>query len=274
MILLLMTLVAAPAATDVGVVAEYRPATGRFVLARGAEEIPIRIGTVVQAGDRVSLPPGAAVIVQLATGKPLVLEASATVPSAPTVGRLAQFFRSIPGLFDAEFRQARTAASRGTGRCDDVAGAAPLTMPIVGDRGAAILAGTRDLPLVWGGGCAPYRVTLLRGADTVAWRGDLESGQVRLDRTTLRPGPHLLVVTDGGARRLEATIDVVGALPALPPDLANADSDLGIIAQAVWLAQQDGGRWRFDSFERLRPLIRAGNPLAGAVADGILWGRD
>jgi hypothetical protein len=58
----------------------------------------------------------------------------------------------------------------------------------------------------------------------------------------------------------------------MPPDLATDTSSLGVIAQAAWLAGQDGGRWRLESFERLRPLIRAGDPLAGAVGDGVLWG--
>ena len=40
----------------VGVVAEYRPAAGRFQFARapGGQGVPVRIGTVVQAGDRVT----------------------------------------------------------------------------------------------------------------------------------------------------------------------------------------------------------------------------
>ena len=31
--------------------------------------------------------------------------------------------------------------------------------------------------------------------------------------------------------------------------------------------------WRLESFERLRPLIRAGDPLAGTIGDGVLWGK-
>ena len=68
-----------------------------------------------------------------------------------------------------------------------------------------------------------------------------------------------------------AAVEAVAAVPKLPADLANDTSPLGIVAGAVWLAEQDQGRWRFDSFERLRPLIRAGDPLAGAIGDGVLW---
>jgi hypothetical protein len=45
-----------------------------------------------------------------------------------------------------------------------------------------------------------------------------------------------------------------------------------VTAQAIWLAQHEDGRWRLESFERLRPLIRAGDALAGTIGDGVLWG--
>mgnify|MGYP003381462339 CR=1 FL=1 len=35
---------------------------------------------------------------------------------------------------------------------------------------------------------------------------------------------------------------------------------------------RDSGRWKLESFERLRPLIRAGDPLAGSIGDWVLWG--
>ena len=63
-----------------------------------------------------------------------------------------------------------------------------------------------------------------------------------------------------------------GSCVVLPAELAADTSALGTVAQAVWYSEQDGGRWRLESFERLRPLIRAGDPLAGALGDGVLWG--
>ena len=67
-------------------------------------------------------------------------------------------------------------------------------------------------------------------------------------------------------------LEATAAGPALPPELAADASSLGVVAQALWLAEHDGGRWRLESFELLRPLIRAGDPLAGTIGDGVLWG--
>ena len=70
------------AASDaaVGVVAEYRPAAGRFTFTRGTAgaAVPVQIGTVVQAGDRVTLPAGASVTIQLASGEASALHASSS----------------------------------------------------------------------------------------------------------------------------------------------------------------------------------------------------
>jgi hypothetical protein len=60
-------------------------------------------------------------------------------------------------------------------------------------------------------------------------------------------------------------------MPPPPPDLAGDPSALAVIARAIWLADQDEGAWRLDSFEMLRPAIRRGDPLAGRVGDVLLW---
>ncbi len=70
----------------------------------------------------------------------------------------------------------------------------------------------------------------------------------------------------------DSTLEAMASGPTLPADLAVDATPLGVVAQAVWLADHEGGRWRLESFERLRPLIRSGDPLAGTIGDGVLWG--
>ncbi|MGB5105016.1 MAG: hypothetical protein WBO04_17095 [Steroidobacteraceae bacterium] len=260
----------------VGVVAEYRPAAGRFTLARapGAQTVPVRIGTAVHAGDRVTLPAGAAVTVQLANGEVSRFGGPGTfaVPDARPLGRLASILKSLPALFDDEYRLAGTAASRGSDACapgDEPA--AVIEVPILGS-GASIVAGRRDLPLAWRGGCKPYTLTVADGARTLARRESVEEGRVRLDGLPLTPGRYTVRIVDSRGAFYAAPLDAVATGPVPPPDLAADASPLGVVAQAVWFAEQDGGRWRLESFERLRPLIRAGDPLAGVVGDGLLWG--
>ena len=258
---------------DVGVVAEYRPASGRYVFQRGTDRVPVQIGTVVRGGDRITLPAGSAVIVQLGTGRSLTLERTDTVPDGPALGGIVRFLASVPKLFDSEFRQSRIAASRGGERCGTAgASTSPLEMPVLSAE-ARIVSGTRDLPITWLGGCGPYAVVVMKGSDTVAVRRGVDADRVRLDRVVLPAGEYRVLLSDGAGHCAEGRLEAVTTLPELPPDLAADRSELGVVAQAVWLSDVDGGRWRFDAFERLRPLIRAGNALAGSIADGILWGR-
>lgn len=266
------------AATDagVGVVAEYRPAAGRYTFARGqdGQKVPVQIGTVVQAGDRVTLPAGASVTVQLATGESSAFKGPGTfaVPDARPLGKLASIFKSIPALFDDEYRLAGTAASRGGGKCAEVGQTVqPIVVPILAP-GARVVAGERDLPLAWRGGCEPFVVKVLSGSQSLVHRESIDGRQLRLDDVPLAPGRYTILITDSTGMRYESTLEAVVEGPALPADVAADTSPLGVIAQAVWYAEQDGGRWRLESFERLRPLIRAGDPLAGTLGDGVLWG--
>ena len=262
--------------TGVGVVAEYRPAAARFTLTRqpGGETVPVQIGTVVVAGDRVSLPAGATVTVHLANGEMSSFKGPGTfaVPAARPLGKLAAVFQSMSDLFDDEYRLAGTAASRGGETCGQGgATVQPIEVPIL-VPGAEVVAGKRDLPLAWHGGCPPFVVQMLAGNDSLVHRESIDGWQLRLDDVPLAVGHYSIIITDTTGKRFEAGLAAVARGPEIPADLAADTSSLGVVAQAVWLAGQDGGRWRLDSFERLRPLIRAGDPLAGSIGDGVLWG--
>jgi len=266
----------ASAADDaaVGVVAEYRPAAGRFTLTRspGARSVPVRIGTAVHAGDSVTLPAGASVTVQLANGEVSRFGGPGmfAVPDARPLGRLASILKSLPALFDDDYRLAGTAASRGSDAC--APGDGPdIEVPILGS-GASVVAGKRDLPLAWRGGCKPYTLTVSTGTRTLARRESVHEGRVRLDGLLLTPGRYTVQIVDSRGVSHDVPLEAVAAGPVPPPDLAADASPLGVVAQAIWFAEQDGGRWRLESFERLRPLIRAGDPLAGVIGDGLLWG--
>jgi hypothetical protein len=260
----------------VGVVAEYRPASGRYTFERGRERaaVPVKIGTVVMAGDRVTLPTGGTVLLRLANGERAELRGPGTsaVPDSPSLGKLGAIFGSIPALFDDEFRLEGTAASRGGETCATTgAESRPIEIPILAP-GARIVAGERDLPLAWSGGCAPFVVTLWSGDSKLVDRESIEGRQVRLDDVPLERGHYELTVVDANRLEGRASLEAVDTGPSLPPELASDSTPLGVIAQAVWLSQHEDGHWRLESFERLRPLIRSGDSLAGAIGDGVLWG--
>jgi hypothetical protein len=264
--------------TAVGVVAEYRPASARFTFSRGpqAQQAPIQIGAVMMAGDRVKLPAAASVTVQLANGELLQFKGPGTFTApaaARSLGKLAAVFRSLPALFDDEYRLAGTAAARGGENCvASGATIASIDVPILAPD-ARVKAGTRDIPLGWRGGCPPFVVSVRAGMDRVVHRESIAGWQVRLDQVPLSVGRYSILIQDSTGKRYETTLEARAEMPAPPADLAADGSPLGVAAQAVWLAGQEGGRWRLDSFDRLRPLIRSGDPLAGTIGDGLLWGR-
>lgn len=275
LLILVLGLPASPARAEegVGVVAEYRPAAGRFSFGRAGQQVPVRIGTVVVAGDRLALPAGAAVIVQQGDGARVEFSGPGEfqVPAAAPLGKLSSIFRSISAVFDDEYRLAGTAASRSGEDCGGATPARAIEVPILAGQ-PAIAAGVRDLPLTWVGGCTPFTVTLQAADGRTLYRETVEGRQVRLDDVNLAVGRYSIVVAGATGLEFRGAVEAVPAVPTLPAELVGDTSSLGIVAGAVWLAQQDGGRWRFDSFERLRPLIRAGDPLAGTIGDGVLWG--
>jgi hypothetical protein len=212
--------------------------------------------------------------VRLANGERSELAGPGThaVPESSSLGRLAAIFGSIPALFDDEFRLEGTAASRGGEKCAAPGPESqPIEIPIL-EPGARIVAGERDLPLAWRGGCAPFVVTLWSGERKLIDRESIEGRQVRLDDVPLARGRYEISIVDVNGREGRGSLEAVGSGPTLPPELASDATSLGVIAQAVWLSQHDAGRWRLESFETLRPLIRSGDALAGAIGDGVLWG--
>lgn len=268
---------AAGSETGVGVIGNYRPAAARYVLTRlpKGEQVPVQIGAVVMAGDRLALPINALVTVQLANNETLNLKGPGefVIPDTRPLGKLAVIFQSLrPILLDDEHRLDGTAASRGSESCGKDGSAVPaIAVPIL-VPGARIVAGQRDLPLAWRGGCPPFEVRVLAGRDSLVYRESIEGWQVRLDDVPLESGQYTITVTDAANRSYAGTLEAVATGPDLPAELVADTTSLGVTAQAVWLARQDDGRWKLESFERLRPLIRAGDPLAGSIGDWVLWG--
>lgn len=259
----------------VGIIAEYKPAAARFHITRaGTDSVPVRIGTEVWAGDRLTLPAGAAVVVQQGDGRrrQFAGPGSFKIPDAAPLGKLSAFFRSISTVFDDEYRLAGTAASRGGDGCRVGDGEVrSIEVPILAGK-PALVAGERDLPLAWLGGCTPFTVSLHAVDGSTLYRESVEGRQARLDDVPLAVGQYSVVIEDATGLMFRGSVEVVSTAPEMPSDISGDHSPLGVIAGAIWLAEQDGGRWRFDSFERLRPLIRAGDPLAGVIGDGVLWG--
>ena len=181
------------AAAEVGVVADYRPANGRFAFTRPphGELVPVMIGTVVVAGDRVILDAGDSITVQLADDEVARFGGPGDfrVPRGRPLGRLAAIFHLLPELFNDTHGWTGTAVSRGGAIECGTSGyqPQPIIVPALAP-GARVAAGRRGLPLAWHGGCPPFAVTLLAGVTSVAQRDSIDEWQLRLDGLDLDIG--------------------------------------------------------------------------------------
>lgn len=268
---------ATPAAQSreaIGIVAEYQPVKERYAITGPARSAPapLTIGTQVFAGDTVELPAGGVVIVTGADGSPTRITGPGTLALAPAsaqeLGVVGRMLASLQGYFGEPYRTSRIAASQGG---EDCAGAGAIDVPLF-PEGSAVVAGTRDLRFAWKGGCAPFTVVVRDARGGEIARAVASNRAARFREAVLSAGKATVEVSTATDRKMIA-LDVVDARPAPPADLAtDGGSNLALLAQVYWLAEQDAGRWRFESFDLLAPQIRAGDPLAGKLGDLLLWG--
>lgn len=269
---------AAGAPTAVGVVADFQPVRAQYTLQRApqGQVVHVHLGTTVMPGDRFVLSrPGQSVTLQLADGRKLRFDQPGEhrVPESRPLGRLATILGSIPDLFGDDSGLGGTAVSRDIDRCG-MPGFVPEApqLPAVPEGGAKLAAGTLDLRLAWQGGCAPYAVQLRRAGSVVAQRADLTERAVHLSRVTLVPGRYELTVADKSGQVSTFAIEALTEAPPYPQDIRDETGDLATVSGAVWLAQQDEGRWRLEAVRRLEPLVQQGDPLAASLQQGWLSG--
>jgi hypothetical protein len=153
---------ASASASDVGVVVDYSPAGATLYLSRAGVQSPviIEIATVVQAGDEIQLLANSTVTIELADNRRITSSGPGTwsVPSAPALGSIAEFFHRIEFIVDPNYSRTATAITRGPGRCTSE-DAPPIAAPILPAR-AQVKAGMRGVSVAWTGGCAPYHLAL------------------------------------------------------------------------------------------------------------------
>jgi hypothetical protein len=262
----------------VGVVAEYTPTTARIEVhrARTKQVMVLRIGGMVEAGDTFTLKPESGVAIHLSNGELRRYEGpgSFRVPTLGTLDKLGTLLDQISSYFDVEYRVQATAITRGNPGCETDSGAPePIQVPVLG-AAPRVVAGKRDLPLAWTGGCPPFAITVRAPQRVLTQRKDLNARQVKLAALDLPAGTYTVEIRDARGTRQSTNLIAVAKGPSFPPEIANDSSPLGVISRALWLGDQDSCAWRLDAFEQVRPLIRSGDPLAGQVGDVLLWHAD
>ena len=266
------TVMAQPApAQEVGMVVDYSPARGVHTIRHAdGTTVPVKLGTLLVAGDVVQVEAGGRVFVQLNDGTEHdVPTGEWRVPDAKPLGAIAGFLRSLPRLLDAQAHIAASASTRGSQTCDAADPNAAIEAPILREH-SKVTSGTQNLALGWFGGCAPFAVSLRRGDVVVSEVAALKRRQHQFADLTLSAGQYQLRIGDSTGHRRAYAIDVVDKTPAPPADLDAADTATATIARALWLAELDDGTWRLESFKTLRPMMAQKERIAALIGDYLL----
>jgi len=257
-------------APEVGVIIDYSPPGAMLYLERSELKLPVRIATVVHAGDRIQLPADSSVTVERADSRRVSSSGPGTweVPAAPALGSIAPYFHRLALIMDPDYRLSASAITREVQFCKRESIAVPV-LP----KGALVKAGRRGLSMAWTGACPPYHLELKSAHDTLAVESGVASREFRFEQLTLDPGQYSVSITDSAGTIASFPFSARSEAPAWPDTLAADTSHLGTVARAVWLAEVDQGVWRIDSVELLRPLRRQHDRLAEAVSQSILGQR-
>ena len=275
-VLLTLFPLAALADEAAAVVAKYLPPKAEHVIERaGGDDAIAGLGTPLFAGDTVVVAAGGSLDIAYADGATESLEGPTTfaVPDKEPLGATARIYDRLQALLGRKYRQGSNLATRNPGACD--ANTPPLEAPVLRET-SYLATGHSNIALAWLGGCAPYSLKLFAadsavGSATVL-QGDLPRPLTRFNSNQLAAGEYTLTIGDASGRAITTTILVVAAVPEDADVSADVRSELDAVAYAAWLASHDEGRWRLESFQQLRPWIRAGGAMAGTYGDLVMWG--
>ena len=152
----------------------------------------------------------------------------------------------------------------------------PLSIPLL-DALPWLSAGPRRLELAWRGGKAPYTVRLVE-LDRRREAGRLErlaDTSAFFPSTELVPGEWMIELIDAERQVMQRTFKVAPAAEVPRPPAASLEGWSGAartIVIAVWLAEQENGRWAWEAYQLLRGLA-ATDETAARVRRELAAGR-
>jgi len=260
---------------EVGMIVDYSPARSTHTIRHAdGTTAPVKLGTLVIAGDVLLVGAGGHVFVQLNDGSQHdVGPGEWRVPDSKPLGPVASLLRSLPRLLDVQADIAASASTRGGESCDASDANVSIEAPILRPH-SKVVAGKQSIALGWFGGCPPFAVELSKADRAVGAANGLTRRQHQFVDVDLSPGVYRLRIADASGHQRSYDIEAVAATPAPPADLASTDSATADIARALWLADLDGGVWRLESFKTLRPLMAKKERIAALIGDYLLVSTD
>jgi hypothetical protein len=144
---------------------------------------------------------------------------------------------------------------------------ASLSMPLLTKHPAKMVAGEDMLHLAWQGGSAPYWVQVFRGNAKKAFLVEMtNSKRVQFEKRQLKAGHYRVVVNDADGQTIEGKFQVVESLP-LALKQVEQEMEASTMSErtkktlfAAWLAQQEKGAWKFETYQRIAKIAKAYQP--------------
>jgi hypothetical protein len=142
---------------------------------------------------------------------------------------------------------------------------ASFSMPLLTKHQAKIVAGERMLHLAWQGGNAPYWMQVFQGK--AAFLVEMtNSKRVQFEKRQLKAGHYRVVVNDANGQTIEGQFQVVESLP-LTLKQVEQEMKASTMSErtkktlfAAWLAQQEKGAWKFETYQRIAKIAKEYQP--------------
>jgi hypothetical protein len=132
---------------------------------------------------------------------------------------------------------------------------APYTNLLKKYRYRNLVAGTRPLYLAWGGGKAPYELTIksAAGKALLILKG-VQKKRIKTPDFSWMVGNYHLQIKDIDNRTADYIFTVVKSKPAYPKELLEVPEATRLTAQAIWLAAQKKKKWVFEAYQQVAEL--------------------
>ncbi|MDM8559087.1 hypothetical protein [Candidatus Parabeggiatoa sp. HSG14] len=144
----------------------------------------------------------------------------------------------------------------------------PLSLPLLTKHSAKMVVGEHKLHLAWQGGNSPYSVQVFQGKAKKAFLMEemSYSKRAQFKKQTLNAGHYRVVVDDAYGQTIEGKFQVVESLP-LTLKQVEQEMKASTMSEpakktlfAAWLAQQEQGAWKFETYQRIAGIAKEYQP--------------
>lgn len=228
-----------------------------YTLIRGREKVEIGFLTELQLNDLIVINDDQhflkikladnSVIKVTATQSPYIVTSKAEVPNIG--GNFKNWFVGLTKRHQEEIQPVSISIKGGSSSQSP-------TIPLLEKTAKVLVAGKRALSLTWQKGTPEYKITLKQG-EKVLFEKLVKDQEFQLPELEFTPGEYQVAIKDSEQRQVILSFTVIKELPpAYPQELTDKSLEslskpVRLIVQALWLANQEEGKWLFEAYQRV-----------------------